>query len=64
VEKTFVYPSESMQRQLERAKKYLRARGKYILDFGNRWTFSEKVQWDEYKQLEDKDLWRKLADES
>ena len=63
MENTFVYASESMQRQLERAKKYLRARGKYILDYGNRWTFPEKVQWEEYKQLA-ANLWRQLADES
>jgi hypothetical protein len=47
----FSYPSEKMQRQLEEAKAYLRARGKYIIDTGNKWHFSDTVQWDEYKKL-------------
>ena len=47
----FVYPSETMQRKLEEAKAYLRARGKYVLDKGNQWHFSHLVQWDEYKKL-------------
>ncbi len=49
--KTFSYSSETMQRQLEDAKAYLRARGKYVLDKGNNWHFSHTVQWDEYKKL-------------
>ncbi len=49
--KTFSYSSETMQRQLEEAKAYLRARGKYVLDQGNNWRFSHTVQWDEYKRL-------------
>ena len=49
--KTFSYQSEAMQRKLEEAKVYLRARGKYVLDQGNTWHFSNTVQWDEYKKL-------------
>ncbi len=49
--KTFSYSSETMQRQLEEAKTYLRARGKYIIDKGNNWRFSHTVQWDEYRKL-------------
>lgn len=49
--KPFSYPSETMQRQLEEAKAYLRARGKYIIDAGNKWQFSNTVQWDEYRKL-------------
>ena len=49
--KTFSYQSEAMQRKLEEAKVYLRARGKYVLDQGNTWQFSNTVQWDEYKKL-------------
>lgn len=49
--KTFAYPSDSMQRKLEDAKAYLRARGKYVLDKGNNWHFSHTVNWDEYKKL-------------
>ena len=48
---TFVYSSETMQRKLEEAKTYLRARGKYVLDQGNEWRFSHTVQWEEYKKL-------------
>ena len=48
---TFVYSSETMQRKLEEAKTYLRARGKYVLDQGNEWRFSHIVQWEEYKKL-------------
>ena len=48
---TFVYSSETMQRKLEEAKIYLRARGKYVIDKGNQWRFSHTVQWDEYKKL-------------
>ena len=40
-----------MQRKLEEAKAYLRSRGKYVLDQGNTWHFSDTVQWDEYKKL-------------
>lgn len=40
-----------MQRKLEEAKAYLRARGKYIIDKGNKWHFSDTVQWDEYRKL-------------
>jgi hypothetical protein len=47
----FTYPSETMQRKLEESKAYLRARGKYVLDQGNQWRFSDRVQWDEYKKL-------------
>ncbi|MDQ3260305.1 MAG: hypothetical protein M3Q00_05885 [Pseudomonadota bacterium] len=49
--KTYSYSSETMQRQLEEAKAYLRARGKYVIDKGNNWHFSHTVQWDEYKKL-------------
>ena len=49
--KTFSYSSETMQRKLEDAKAYLRARGKYVIDQGNTWHFSHTVQWDEYKKL-------------
>jgi hypothetical protein len=49
--KTFAYPSDTMQRKLEDAKAYLRARGKYVLDKGNTWHFSHTVNWDEYKKL-------------
>ena len=49
--KTFSYPSKTMQRKLEEAKAYLRARGKYVLDQGNTWRFADTVQWDEYKKL-------------
>ena len=49
--KTFAYPSDSMQRKLEDAKAYLRARGKYVIDKGNTWQFSHTVRWDEYKKL-------------
>ena len=49
--KTFSYQSETMQRKLEEAKAYLRARGKYVLDPGNTRHFSNTVQWDEYKKL-------------
>lgn len=49
--KTFAYSSPEMQRKLEEAKAYLRQRGKYVLDTGNKWTFTHKVQWDEYKKL-------------
>ncbi len=49
--KTFSYSSETMQRKLEEAKAYLRARGKYVIDQGNTWHFSHTVQWDEYKKL-------------
>ncbi len=51
MKKTFSYSSESMQRQLDNAKAYLRARGKYVLDQGNTWTFSHEVRWEEYKRL-------------
>lgn len=51
MKKSFAYSSQSMQRQLEHAKAYLRARGKYVLDQGNTWTFSHAVRWDEYKEL-------------
>jgi hypothetical protein len=47
----FTYPSETMQRKLEESKAYLRARGKYVLDQGSQWRFSDRVQWDEYKKL-------------
>lgn len=47
----FTYPSENMQRKLEEAIAYLRARGKYVLDQGSQWRFSDRVQWDEYKKL-------------
>ncbi len=49
--KNFAYPSDTMQRKLEDAKAYLRARGKYVLDKGNSWHFSHTVNWDEYKKL-------------
>lgn len=47
----FSYPSETMQRKLEEAIIYLRARGKYLLDKDSNWKFSHTVQWDEYKKL-------------
>jgi hypothetical protein len=49
--KSFAYSSPEMQRKLEEAKAYLRSRGKYVLDHGNKWTFTHKVQWDEYRKL-------------
>lgn len=49
--KPFVYSSESMQRQLEQAKAYLRQRGKYIIDPTTTWTPSPTVRWEEYKKL-------------
>jgi hypothetical protein len=49
--KPFVYPSESMQRQLEQAKAYLRERRKYIIDTDTTWTPSPTVRWEEYKKL-------------
>jgi hypothetical protein len=57
----FTYPSETMQRKLEEAKAYLRARGKYVLDQGSKFHFSDTVQWDEYKKLAQENQLRAAA---